>query len=335
MTTPSFENAAVIGAGAMGTLCAMLLAERGVQVKLWGRDAAFMADLATHRENRRYLPGHELHDNIRLSSDFSDTLSAADVAISAMPTQFMRESWQSINQHCDVRLSVVSVAKGIEVGTLLRPTQILQDVLGNEIPVMALSGPCIASEVAAGLPTAAVIACTDKSVAKQMQATLSSPLFRVYTNDDVVGVELGGAVKNVISIAAGIGDGMDMGCNAKAGLVTRGIVEITRLGVAVGARADTFAGLAGVGDLMTTCMSLKSRNHAAGVKIGQGMAIADVIATSHGVIEGIESTRSVLALAEQYKVEMPITRAIFRVLFENQSPQSAIRDLMTRQLKAE
>ncbi len=335
MAMQSFEKAAVIGAGAMGTLCAMLLANRGVRVALWARNAEFAADLTNHRENRRYLPGHNLHDNIAVTGDVASALDDAEVVLSAVPSQFIRDTWNLVSQQCDVRQPVVSVAKGIEVGTLLRPTQILADVLDADVPVMALSGPCIASEVASGLPTAAVVACADVCVAKRLQATLSSSLFRVYTNGDVVGVELGGAVKNVISIAAGIGDGMEMGCNAKAGLVTRGLVEITRLGVAVGARAETFAGLAGVGDLMTTCMSPRSRNHAAGVRIGQGMAIDEVILTSHGVIEGIESTRSVLALAKRHGVEMPITRAVFSVLFENQSPRSAIHELMTRQLKAE
>ncbi len=335
MSNAIYSHAAVIGAGAMGTLCSMLLAERGVNVTLWARDAALADEIQNNRENRRYLSGHQLHDRVTATSDIEQALASPDVVISAIPCQFMRETWMGIVDRNNARWPIVSVSKGIEVGTLLRPTQIIADVVGDAFPVMTLSGPCIAGEIAAGLPTAAVVASAEGAAAERLQATISSPLFRVYTNDDVVGVELGGAVKNVIAIAAGINDGMNMGCNAKAGLVTRGIVEITRLGVALGARAETFAGLAGVGDLMTTCMSLASRNHAAGVKIGQGQCIDDVIATSHGVIEGIESTRSVLQLAKRFGVEMPITRAIYSVLFEEQSPTSAIHDLMTRQLKSE
>lgn len=325
-------QATVVGAGAMGTLCAHLLAAGGARVRLWGRSREFVASVQRERENRRYLPGLTLADAIEVTHDFAYALADTQAIVSAVPCQHVRAVWSDCRE--PVRAPMVSVAKGIEVGTLLRPTQILTDTLGD-VQVAALSGPCLAPEVAAGLPTAVVAAGSSLDLATQVQQAFASPTFRVYTNTDLTGVELGGAVKNVIGIAAGIGDGLQMGLNAKAGLLTRGIVEITRLGVALGAHADTFKGLAGIGDLICTCNSDISRNHTAGVMIGRGATLAQVVDRSRGIVEGIESTRSILQLADERRVEMPITRAVYTVLFEGRSPQSAIEDLMTRQLRSE
>lgn len=318
----------------MGTLCAILLGNRGTRTILWGRTPSSVATLQANRENKRYLAGHTFPELVSVTDDAGAALARPDLIISAVPCQYIRSLWISLTERNAVRAPVVSVAKGIEVDTLMRPTQILGDVIGK-VRLAALSGPSLAGEIAAGLPAAVVVAGESPGLAELVQEALSTPTFRIYTNSDLIGVELGGAVKNVISIAAGIADGLESGDNAKASLLTRGLVEITRLGLAMGASADTFKGLAGIGDLIATCSSRLSRNHSAGEKIGRGMSIAEVIATSHGVIEGIESTRSVLQLANRHGVEMPITRAIYSVLFDRRSPQSAIDELMTRRLRAE
>lgn len=331
---PPLDRATVIGAGAMGTLCASLLADRGVRVALWGRSPELIARINAERRNERYLPERSLPELITATCDAGAALADPQLIVSAIPCQYTREVWTNLSRHGVPKAPIVSVAKGIEVDTLLRPTQILTETIG-EVAVSALSGPSIAAEVAAGLPATVVVAAEDDASAILVQKAMSSPTFRIYTNTDLIGVELGGAVKNVIGITAGIGDGVGIGTNAKAGLLTRGLVEITRLGVTLGAKPDTFRGLAGIGDLITTCISPVSRNRCAGEKIGRGMPIDEVIETSHGVIEGIDSTRSILQLAELNHVDMPITRAVHDVLFENRSPRSAIDDLMTRQLKHE
>jgi glycerol-3-phosphate dehydrogenase (NAD(P)+) len=318
----------------MGTLCALLFARRGTSVTLWARSSEFANQLEADRENARYLPDHAFPEKVIVTSDAREAFKNPELIVSAIPCQHIRSLWTRLAEHAPANVPVVSVAKGIEVGTLQRPTQILHALL-PQTPVAALSGPCIAGEVADGLPAPVVVASAEEELAERVQRALSSKVFRIYTNTDVIGVELGGAVKNVISIAAGIGDGMHMGCNAKAGLITRGLVEITRLGVALGAKVDTFKGLAGIGDLITTCMSKVSRNRLAGEKIGEGIPINTVVADSHGVIEGIQSTRSILQLAQQHNVEMPITQAIHGVLFDDRSPRITIDELMTRRLRAE
>lgn len=335
MNTTPLRRAGVIGTGAMGTLSARLLAQRGVRTVLYGRSSARVEELRAHRENRRFLPGAIFPDELFLTSDPVACLRDAELIVSAVPCQFTRAVWRTLTDACpDATAPVVSVTKGIEVETLLRPTQIIADVRGGTA-LAALSGPCLASEVAAGLPAAAVVASDDANVARSVQEALSSPTLRLYTHHDLIGVELGGAVKNVIAIAAGASDGMNLGNNAKASLMTRGLGEIARLGEALGAVPATFRGLAGIGDLITTCSSGLSRNHSAGEKIGRGMSVADVVASSAGVIEGIETTRSVLRLAERHAVEMPITRAVHAVLFENVAPRDAIDDLMSRRLRPE
>ncbi len=334
METPGFQRATVIGAGAMGTLCATLLAERGVRSVLWGRSADHAASIRADGENRRYLPGRRIPEGVVPTHEEDVALADPELIVSAVPCQHIRSQWSSLLQQRSVIAPIMSVAKGIEVDTLLRPTQILRE-LAPGVPLAALTGPSLAGEIARGLPAVVVVASEDLQLATRIQAAMSSSTFRIYTNCDVVGAELGGAVKNVIGIAAGIADGLEMGNNAKASLLTRGLVEITRLGVALGADPNTFSGLAGIGDLMTTANSRLSRNHTAGEKIGRGWPLENVIRTSDGVIEGIETTRSVLALAQRRGVEMPITQAIHSVLFEGRDPMQAIEELMTRRLRAE
>jgi glycerol-3-phosphate dehydrogenase (NAD(P)+) len=246
----------------------------------------------------------------------------------------MREVWRAIKPWYPVGVPVVSVTKGIENGTLMCPTDIVQDIVGRG-SIAALSGPSIAPEVARGLPATVVIASEDLDLAERAQQYFSTRTFRVYTNPDLIGVELAGASKNVIAVAAGIADGLGAGDNAKAALLTRGLVEITRLGVAMGAQAATFKGLAGIGDLVTTCISRVSRNRTAGEKIGKGMTMAEVVASTPSVIVGIPTTAGVLELAARHRVEMPITQAVYSVLHGHSTPANAIDGLMTRQLKPE
>jgi len=334
------ERIAVIGDGAMGTLCALLLTENGHDVRLWSAFGEQAAELARTRHNERFLPDVELPTAVEVTADDAAALAGVDLAVSAVPTQFMRGVWQRLRSGCSAELAICSVAKGIENDTLLRPTQILRDVLdgspaSSARPVAALSGPSIAPEVARKLPATVTAAAEDPALAECVQVLFARPYFRVYTNTDLLGVELAGATKNVIAIAAGILDGLGFGCNAKAALLTRGLVEITRLGVALGARAGTFAGLAGIGDLVTTCISPVGRNRSFGEAIGRGATVDQALAATHSVVEGVATTASVVALAGRESVEMPITEGVRDVLTQGRDPAETIRALMTRPMKAE
>ena len=332
------QTVSIIGDGGMGTLCAILLAENGVAVRLWSAFPEAADELGRLRENRRFLPGAVLPAGVDVTGRDEEALAGADLAVSAVPAQFMRRVWTRLRPHCPAALPIVSVTKGIENGTLLRPTQVLADVLdGGEPtrPVAALSGPSIAPEVALRQPATVAIASADETLARRAQQLFSRPYFRVYTNPDQVGVEVAGATKNVIAIAAGILDGLGAGCNAKAALLTRGLAEITRLGLALGARAETFAGLAGVGDLVTTCFSPVGRNRSLGEAIGRGKTLAEAQAATQSVVVGVATTASVVELAARRGVEMPIAQAVRAVLFGGVPPAAAVANLMSRPLKAE
>jgi len=330
-----FEKIAIIGDGGMGSVCAMLLCQKGFSVSMWGYDPDQLAEIEAARENVRFLPGHKLPENLVFESRDDKAMASARLIVSAVPCQFIRSVWQRLKAHVPSAVPIVSVTKGIENGTLLRPSEILTDVLGPAHHIAALSGPTIADEVAGRMPATASVASADDALAKAVQATFTTPYFRVYTNDDIVGVELAGAVKNVIAIAAGIIDGVGAGDNAKAALVSRGLAEIKRLGHAMGAKEKTFAGLSGLGDLVTTCISPKGRNRSFGERIGKGLTAAESLAATDSVVEGVSTCESVLALAKRYNIEMPITEAVHSVVVEAKSVQTAIHDLMTRQLKAE
>jgi glycerol-3-phosphate dehydrogenase (NAD(P)+) len=330
---------AIVGDGAMAGLCAVLLSENGLSVRLWSAFPESAEQLRSTRRNHRFFPALALPRPVEVTCDPSEALVEADMAVSAVATQYTRWWWQQLRGSCPPNLPVCSVAKGIENDTLLRPTQIVLEAADGSIdsrrPVAALSGPCIAPEVARKLPATVTAACRDEGLARCVQRCFSRPYFRVYTNDDVVGTELAGATKNVIAIAAGILDGLSAGCNAKAALLTRGLVEITRLGVAMGGRAETFAGLAGMGDLVTTCFSPVGRNRSFGEAIGRGLTVEQAEQQASGVVEGVTTTAAVLELSRRHGVEMPITGAIHRVLFEGSSPAQAIAGLMSRPLRAE
>lgn len=322
----------------MATVCANLLAENGHAVRLWSAFPEAAASLAKTRSNDRFLPGVRLADAVEVTGRDADVFDDTDWALSAVPTQFMRSVWTRLAPHCPPALSICSVAKGIENHTLMRPTQILLDVLDGgkgDRAVGCLSGPSIAQEVAARLVATVTVAATAPALAHSVQQWISRPYFRIYTNPDLLGVEIAGATKNVIAIAAGVLDGLKAGDNTKAALLTRGLVEITRLGVALGAHADTFSGLAGMGDLVTTCISPLGRNRTFGEAIGRGQSVQEALGATASVVEGVPTTASVVELAAKVKVSMPITQAVHDVVFSGRKPADAIGDLMMRPLKAE
>ena len=332
-----FENISIIGDGAMATVMAMLLCEKKMQVRIWGYDREQLGEIERHRENIKFLPGYKLPRSLAFEPDDARIMAGADLIVSAVPCQFIRQVCERLRDYVPDDVPIVSTAKGIENDTLLRPSQILADVLGEKggRVFAVLSGPTIADELARKLPATACAAAVDEQLAKDVQRTFNCSWLRVYSNTDIVGVELAAACKNIIAIAAGIIDGVGAGDNAKAALLCRGLAEITRLGVACEARPQTFAGLTGLGDLVTTCISPKGRNRSFGERIGKGQTVEAARRATESVIEGFATCKSVIALAKQYDVEMPITQAVYEVLFEDKSVQRAISDLMTRRLKAE
>lgn len=338
------QKITIIGNGSMATVCALLLESRGAAVTLWGATPENMAELIQTRENRKYLPGYRLPESIRITSDDAQALADCELIVTAIPTQFMRKTWKRLAPHTPAGVPIASVSKGIENDTLLRPTQIIADVLASQgqdhpdrkaRPLAAISGPSVADEMARCLPATVCAASDDEELGRLIQRTFNCHWFRVYTNNDLLGVELAGATKNVIALAAGILDGLQAGINAKSALLSRGLAEITRLGLAMGARQETFFGIAGVGDLATTCFSPTGRNRTCGELLGKGRKLEEVLSTIHGVVEGVPTTKAVVALAEKYRVEMPITQAIHKVLFEGLDPIEGIASLMSRELKHE
>ena len=332
-----FKHVSIIGDGGMGSVLSILLCEKGIAVRMWGYDREQLAEIEQHRENRKFLPGYKLSKELAFESDDGRIMAGADLIVSAVPCQFIRRVWDRLKDHVPADVPIVSVAKGIENETLLRPTQIIAGILGlaQDTRLAVLSGPTIADELARKLPATACAAAREKELAGQIQHTFSMSWFRVYTNTDLVGVELAGAMKNVIAIAAGIIDGVGAGDNAKAALLTRGLAEISRLGIAMGALPQTFSGLTGLGDLVTTCISPTGRNRSFGERIGKGQTTDQAQEATASVVEGVDTCKSVVALAERYNVEMPITQAVYEVLFEHKPVQTAIADLMQRRLKAE
>ena len=329
------ERVTIIGDGAMATVCSLLLSQGGHAVTLWGVFEDAINRMIQNRENQRFLPGVRLPPDVRVTANDAECFDGCTLILSAVPTQYMREVWKRLADHVPAGVPIVSVAKGIENQTLFRPTQIVMDVIGRGRGLAALSGPNIAAELARYLPATAVAASEDPELARRVQSVFSTQWFRVYTNCDVIGTELAGATKNVIAIAAGILDGLAAGNNAKAALVTRGLVEITRLGVAMGAQESTFQGLAGLGDLITTCVSPEGRNRTVGEQIGKGRKLQDILQSMDSVAEGVPTTRSVRELSIRHNVEMPITEAVHSVLFEGMDVIRALTTLMTREAKPE
>lgn len=327
----------VLGAGSWGSALAKLLHQNGHFVRLWEFDADVAARYAATRENADFLPGIHMDEEICITSDMAEALSDAAFVIFVVPTHVLRGVAEKAAGLIDKNCVVVTCSKGIEKGTML----CMSDVLSQALPQLplsqlaALSGPSHAEEVSRGVPTLVTAASVNHDTAVKVQSLFMSPVFRVYTSQDLIGVELGGAIKNVIAVAAGISTGVGFGDNTNAALMTRGLVEITRLGSAMGADALTFAGLSGMGDLVVTCMSRHSRNRFLGEEIGKGGSPETVVADMVQVAEGYRTTASALELARKHQVVMPITQEVYRVLYENKSPKAAVRDLMTRDPKIE
>lgn len=327
------HNIGVIGDGGWGTAVALLLLSNGHRVTMWGNFPDYIAEMNERRENARFLPGIPLPQELKITALQND-LEGSDVFVNAVPTQFVRPVFECFRRYCSGDKLVISLSKGIENGTLQRPSGIIRELI-PDVPIAVLSGPSHGEEVARGFPTSVVAASEDANHAKQAQMFFANKRFRVYTASDVVGVELAAALKNVIAVAAGICDGLGIGDNAKAAIFSRGLVEMSRLGIAMGGERETFFGLAGVGDLFTTCTSVHSRNRAVGERIGRGEKLDAILSSMKMVAEGVATTRSVIELAERHKVEMPIATQAFDILFKNKSPMDGMKELMSRAPKPE
>lgn len=325
---------AVIGAGAWGTALADLLGRNGHDVRIWAYEWDVVEAINRSHENRRFLKGHKLDERVVAFADLSEALSQAEIATLATPSHVLRTIVRGARASFPSRIPVVVASKGIEADSLALMTEVASAEL-PESTVAAISGPSFATEVANRQPTAVVVASTDAETARFVQQTFSSADFRTYTHGDVTGVEIGGALKNVMAVATGIAEGLGLGFNARAALITRGLAEMTRLGTRLGADASTLSGLAGLGDLVLTCTGSLSRNRSVGVEVGRGTPLSEVLAGRETVAEGVVTTRSARALAAREGVEMPIVDAVYRVLFEDQPPRDAIGALMSRELRSE
>ncbi|MBU1043680.1 MAG: NAD(P)-dependent glycerol-3-phosphate dehydrogenase [Candidatus Omnitrophica bacterium] len=325
---------AIIGDGGWGTALAVLTQSKGINTVLWGAFPENINQLIKKRENKKFLPGIKIPSEILITNDLAQTLDQANLVVLAVPSQFMRGVLKKIAEYKLLKVGFLSVAKGIEAATSKCMSEVIREELGN-VPLAALSGPNIAYEVARGIPSAAVCASNNKKLAIMVQDIFMTPDFRVYTSQDMHGVELSGAFKNIIAIACGISDGLGFGTNTKSALLTRGLVEIARLGVSMGARNKTFHGLAGMGDLVTTCFSQRSRNRWFGEQIGSGKKMADILSQTSMVVEGALTTKTALKLAKKYRISLPITQAVYKVLYQGAKPISAMHLLMQRQKKNE
>src|SRR4051795_2880501 len=329
-------RAAVLGAGSWGTTFAKVLADAGCDVALHARRPELAKAIAEDGENRDSLPGIRLPAGLRATADAGEALVDADVFVLAVPSQTLRDNLTGWAPLLPTDATLLSLMKGIELGTTKRMSEVICEVTGAGADrVAALSGPNLAREIAEEQPSATVIACSDTDRAEQLQAACHTPYFRPYTNPDVIGCELGGAVKNVIALAAGIAEGLGFGDNTRASLITRGLAETARLGMELGAELTTFAGLAGLGDLVATCSSPLSRNRTFGEKLGQGMTVEQVQQSTRQTAEGVKSCRSVLDLARAHEVDVPITEAVVRVCHEGASPANMVKEIMSREAKPE
>ncbi len=331
-----FKNITILGAGSWGMAIAKVLSGNSSSIRMWEFNKEDCEIIKSQRCHPKKLPMIQLDESIQISNKLLPSLENAELVVLAVPSQILRKVLEKIKSYDISKMSFVNLAKGIEVGSLKRMSEIIHDEL--QIPftqIATLSGPSHAEEVALDMPTAIVAASESSELTEKIQKTFSSKFVRVYKSNDLIGVELGGSLKNIIAIAAGISAGLKMGDNTMGALLTRGLAEISRLGNAMGAKTDTFAGLSGVGDLITTCMSRHSRNRYVGEHIGQGEKLEDIIASMSMVAEGVQTTRSGFELAKEYNVEMPITFEVYEVLFNNKPPGTAIRDLMSRDLKTE
>ncbi len=329
----------VIGGGSWGTAIALAVTRSHSKhdVRLWAFESDLVRRMRASRENDVFLPGFKLPDSILITDDLGQAVKGSEILISVIPTQHLRSVWSGMTQLIGQGTRIVSASKGLERDTHLRPTEVIADAMvrRSNVGIAALSGPSFAREVAASQPTALVIASADEAVATELQEQLSGPSLRLYTNTDVAGVEVGGAIKNIIAIAAGVCDGLNLGNNARAALITRGLAEITRLAIAMGGRPETMSGLAGMGDLVLTCTGGLSRNRTVGLELAKGRKLADIIGATKMIAEGVETTRVTAELARKRGIEMPIAAMMHRILFEGLNPREGVRSLLDRTLKQE
>jgi glycerol-3-phosphate dehydrogenase (NAD(P)+) len=323
----------VIGPGSWGTTLTCLLAEKGYDMTLWAHNADHASEMQKTRTNRVYLPDILIPDDITITNNLEKAIEKARYVLNAVPTQYTRNVFKNIGRWLPEESIIISASKGIEKKTLLTVSSILREL--SQHPVAVLSGPSFAKEVIKKLPTAVTLATDVTNRGFMLQELFNVNNFRVYTHDDIIGVEIGGALKNVMAIAAGIADSLGLGNSARASLITRGINEMTRLGVAMGAHERTFAGLSGIGDLVLTCTSPLSRNYTVGSKLGQGMKLKDILNQTKSVAEGVATAESAFELAQKYSIEMPIVEQVYKVLYEDKEPSHAVKDLMERSLKSE
>ena len=326
-------RAAVLGAGSWGTTVASIMSANTPTV-IWARDPATADDINTNNANSRYLPDLKLHSNLVATSDLAEAASVADLLVMGVPSKAMRITLEAARDHCRAWIPIISLAKGFEPKTRYRMTQVIEEVMPGHPPGV-LTGPNLAREIVQGFAAASVLAMEDEIIVRKLKPLFQSSLFRVYTNTDMVGAELGGALKNVIAIASGMGDGAGAGENTRSAVITRGLAEISRLGVAMGGEPATFAGLAGLGDLMATCTSSLSRNHHVGEELGKGRTVDEIIAEMNQVAEGINSSKIVMELANEYRVEMPIAHEVFKVCHEGSTATRAFRGLLRSQTGSE
>lgn len=328
------EKIAVIGGGSWGTALAILLSKKGCEVGLWIRNDKQCEEMRISRENLKYLPGVIIPNNVNLTSDFEKAVYGKDILLMSVPSYAVRETLINGQRYIEPNQIIVNVAKGIENDSLMRISEIVNEILPRN-KYAILSGPSHAEEVARDMPTTVVAASKERDVAHYIQDVFMAPKFRVYTNPDVIGVELGGSLKNVIALGAGISDGLGYGDNTKAALMTRGIIEMARIGEKMGANYETFAGLAGIGDLIVTCTSMHSRNRRAGILIGEGKNLEEAVESIGMVVEGIKTTKSAYELSLRYNAMMPITKEIYEVLYEGKDVKNSVVNLMLRDKKHE
>lgn len=324
----------IIGAGSFGTAASVLLGNKEYEINLWDRKRDLINEINSIKENRRYLPGIKIPDSLWGEENIKKAVNNADVIIMAIPSHAVRSICEDLADVIKKNQYIISLTKGIEQGTYKRMSEIIEEFFPNN-PVGVISGPSHAEEISKNIPTTVISSSKHIETAEYIQDLFITPEFRVYTNLDITGVELGGAVKNIIALAAGISDGLEYGDNTKAALMTRGIAEIARLGVALGARPLTFAGLSGIGDLIVTCTSIHSRNRRAGILIGKGMTVEEALKEVNMVVEGVITTKSVYELSKKINIEMPITNELYKILYENKPPKDAVLNLMLRDKRHE
>ncbi|WP_460730460.1 NAD(P)H-dependent glycerol-3-phosphate dehydrogenase [Lysobacter rhizosphaerae] len=335
MVAPAPATVAVVGAGSWGTALAALIARHGCTTVLWGRDATGIAAINAHHENARYLPGIALPDTLTATTDLAACVGAADLVLVVVPSHAFAETLRAVAPHRPARAGVAWATKGFEPGSGRFLHEVAADVLGDDVPLAVVTGPSFAKEVALGLPTALTVHSDDAAFAQAVADVLHGPAFRAYTGDDMLGAELGGAMKNVLAVATGVADGMQLGLNARAGLITRGLNEMLRLNQAIGGKAETLMGLAGLGDLVLTCTGDLSRNRRLGLALGRGQSIADAVREIGQVVESVQTADEVMRQAAKHGVELPISGGVQRVLHGELTPTDALRQLLAREQKPE